>query len=57
MIRVLAGLVEDSIAGDHVVNYVALGDLLGPEGLRSGEVHPIVVAEMVVADDRRRLPR
>ena len=25
--------------------------LLGPEGLRSGEVHAVVVAQVVVADD------
>lgn len=56
VVGVLAGLVEDGVAGDHVVDDAALGDLLGPERLRRRQVHAVVVAQVVVARDRRRLP-
>ena len=49
MIRMLAGLEEDAIAGNHVVDDVALRDLLRAERLRGGEIHAVVVAQMVVA--------
>lgn len=40
---------------DHVVDHVALGDLLGPELLRRREVPAVVVAQVVVGHDARRL--
>jgi hypothetical protein len=51
MIGMLAGLIEDGIARDHVIHHVALGDLLGPECLRGRQVHAIVVSQVVVAHD------
>lgn len=51
----LAGLVEDAVAGDHVVDDVALRYLLGAEGLRRRQVHAVVVPQVVVAHDGGRL--
>mmetsp|Transcript_48962 Transcript_48962/g.123168 ORF Transcript_48962/g.123168 Transcript_48962/m.123168 type:complete len:512 (+) Transcript_48962:227-1762(+) len=55
VIRMLSGLVEDRVRGDHVVDHVALRDLLGAELLRGGEVLAVVVAQMVVGHDGDRL--
>ena len=44
-----------SLSSHHVVHHVGLGDLLAPERLRRREVLPVVVAQVVVRDDRRRL--
>lgn len=33
MVRMLARLIKDGVAGDHVIDDVALGDLFGAEGL------------------------
>lgn len=33
MVRMLARLIEDGVAGDHVINNIALGDFFGAEGL------------------------
>lgn len=44
MIRVLARLIEDAVASNHVVHHIALRDLLGPEGLRGRQIHPVVVS-------------
>ena len=49
MVRVLPRLIQDSVAGNHVVDNIALGDLLGAEGLRSRQIHAIVVSQMVIA--------
>ena len=49
VVWVLAFLVKHSVSGDHVVNDVGLGDLLGAELLLGAEVHAVVVAKMVVA--------
>jgi len=51
VVGVLAFLVEDGVGGNHVVYDIALGDFLGSELLRSGQVLAVVVSEMVVADD------
>ena len=50
----LAGLVEDVVRLDHVVDDVALGYLFGAELLRRRQVLAVVVAQVVVADDRHR---
>lgn len=55
VVWVLARLVQNGVAGDHVIDDIALRDLLGPECLRGREIHSVVVAEMVVAHDRCRL--
>jgi hypothetical protein len=51
VIGVLAFFVENGVGGNHVIDYVALGDLLGSELLRSRQVLAIVVTQVVVADD------
>lgn len=33
VVRVLARFIEDTIAGDHVINNIGFGDFLGAEGL------------------------
>ena len=48
VVRLLSGLVKDLVGLDHVIDDVALGDLLGPELLGSRQVLSIVVTEMVV---------
>lgn len=57
MVRFLPRLIQHRIGLDHVVHHVALGDLLGAELLRGRQVLPVVVAEVIVADDGRRLSR
>lgn len=57
MVRFLSRLVQDGVGLHHVIHHVALGDLLGAELLRSGQVFPIVVAEVIVADNGFRLSR
>mmetsp|Transcript_55487 Transcript_55487/g.133831 ORF Transcript_55487/g.133831 Transcript_55487/m.133831 type:complete len:276 (-) Transcript_55487:966-1793(-) len=52
VVRVLALRVQQLVRGDHVVDNVALGDLLRPELLRRRQVLAVVVAEVVVGDDR-----
>jgi hypothetical protein len=47
--------VQHAVGRHHVVDDVALGDLLGAELARRREVLAVVVAEMVVADDRHGL--
>ena len=51
VIRVLTLLVEDRVGGHHVVDDVALRDLLRPELLGCRQVLAVVVAQVVVADD------
>ena len=55
VVRVLILLVEDSVGGNHVIDDVGLGDLLGAELLLGAQVHAIVVAKMVVAGNRGEL--
>lgn len=55
VVGVLAGGVEHVVGLDHVVDHVGLGDLLGAELLLRAEVLAVVVAEMVVAGNRREL--
>lgn len=55
VVGVLAGGVEHIVGLDHVVDHVGLGDLLGAELLLRAEVLAVVVAEMVVAGNRREL--
>ena len=57
VVRFLSGLVQYAVRLDHVIHHVALGDLFGAELLRSGQVFPVVVAEVIVADDGGRLSR
>ncbi len=51
MVGLLAGLVEDAVGEDHVLDDAGLGDLLGAELLGGGEVLAVVVAEVVVGGD------
>ena len=52
MIRALALFIKHAPGlTDHVVDHVALGDLLGPELRRRGEVVPVIVAQVVVGHD------
>lgn len=61
VVRVLLGaglgvlLIEDVVGGDHVIDNVALADLLAAELLRRGEVLAVVVAEVVVRGDGGQL--
>jgi len=51
MVRMLPRLIQDAIAGDHVINHIALRDLLRPEGLWCRKVHAVIVPKMVVANN------
>lgn len=51
VVRVLAFLVQDRVGGNHVVNDIGLGDFLGTELFLGGQVHSVVIAEMVVRGD------
>lgn len=51
VVRVLSLLVEDGVGSNHVINNIALGDLLGAELLGSRQVLSVVVTQMVVADN------
>ncbi len=51
MVGRLSLIVQHLVCGHHVVDDAALGDLLGPELLRRGQVLAVVVAQVVVADD------
>mmetsp|Transcript_7138 Transcript_7138/g.18558 ORF Transcript_7138/g.18558 Transcript_7138/m.18558 type:complete len:292 (+) Transcript_7138:618-1493(+) len=55
VVGVLVFRVEDSIGANHIIDHVRLGDLLRAERLWRREVLAIVVAKVVVRDDRRRL--
>lgn len=48
VVWVLIWGVENRVGGNHVVDYVGLGDLLGAESLLLRQVAAIVVSEMVV---------
>jgi len=52
VVRFLSISIEDFIAVNHIVNNIALGDLLGSELFVRGEVLSVVVSQMVVAHDR-----
>lgn len=51
VVRMLSGLVQDSICFDHVIHDIGLGDLLGAELFLGAQVHAVIVAEMVVASN------
>ena len=55
VVRVLTVGIENSIALNHVVDNVGLGDLLGAELLGSRKVLAVIVTKMVVRDDRSGL--
>ena len=55
VVGVLTRLVEHSVGGDHVVDDVRLGNLLGAELLVRTQVHAVVVAQVVVASNRGEL--
>lgn len=55
VIRVLALLVKDAIGLNHVIHNVGLGNLLGAELPLGAQVFAVIVAEMVVARNRRKL--
>lgn len=55
MVRVFTGFIQDSIARDHVINYITFRDLFRTKCLRGREVHPVIVAQVVVAHNRGRL--
>ena len=55
VVGVLVLIVEHPVGGYHVVDDVGLADLLGPELLRGRQIPSVVVSEVVVGDDRRRL--
>ena len=55
MVRLLAGLVQNPIRFDHVVDDITLGYLLRTKLLRSGEILSVVVAKVIIADNRPRL--
>ena len=44
-------LVQYGVGLDHVIHHITLGDLFGAELLWSGQVLPIVVAQVIVADN------
>lgn len=51
VVRFLPFAVQYRVGVDHVIHHIALGDLLGAELLRCREVHTIVVAKVIVADN------
>lgn len=51
MVGFFSRLVQYGVGLDHVIHHVALGDLFGAELLWSGQVLPIVVAQVIVADN------
>lgn len=55
VVGVLALLIEHLVRVYHVVHDVGLADLLRAELLRCREVPAVVVSEVVVRHDRRRL--
>jgi hypothetical protein len=55
VVGVLILLVKDGVGGDHVVNNVGLGDLLGTELLGSVQVESVVVSEEVEGSDGGKL--
>lgn len=57
MVRMFTGLKEDTVAGNHVIDNVALRDLLGAERLRGRQVHTIIITQMVVTYNGGRLPQ
>jgi len=52
VVRMLILFIQATVRCDHVVNDVALADLLGAELGGSAQVLSVVVAEVVVAHDR-----
>lgn len=55
VIRVFALLIQDRVRLDHIVDDIALGNLLGPELALGAQVLAVVVAEVVVARDGGQL--
>lgn len=55
MIGMLTRLIQHGVSSDHIINNIALGDLLGAELLLRRQVLAVIVAEMVVARDGREL--
>lgn len=55
VVRVLVLRVQEAVGVNHVIDHVGLADLLGTELLRCRQVPAVVVAEVVVRYDRRRL--
>ena len=51
MIWMLAGLVQNVVDFNHVVNNVGFGDLLGSKLLLGAQVLAVIVAKMIVAGD------
>lgn len=51
VIGVLVLLVEDGVGSNHIVDHIALGDLLGTELLGGRQVLSVVVTQVVVADN------
>lgn len=52
MVGLFARLIEHRVGFYHVIDNIALGDLLGAELLWRRQIHAIIVSEMVVTDDR-----
>lgn len=52
VVRVLVLGVEEAVRGHHVVHDVRFADLLGTKLLRCRKVTTVIVAEVVVRDDR-----
>jgi hypothetical protein len=55
MIGVFTLLVKNSVGGDHVIDDIRLGDLLGAELLLGAEVLSVVVTKMIVAGNSSEL--
>lgn len=55
VVRMLARLVEHIVCRDHVIHNVGLGDLLGTKLLLRAQVHPVVVAKVIVTGNRGEL--
>lgn len=51
VVWVLIWGIEDAVGGNHIVDNVGLGDLLGAESLLLGQVAAVVVSEMVVGSN------
>lgn len=48
VVRMLAWLVEHVVCRDHIIHDVGFGDLLGSKLLLGTQIHPVIVAEVIV---------
>ncbi len=55
MIRMFSRLIQDGVSLDHVIDNIRFGDFLGTKLSLGTQVHSIVIAEVIIAGNRRQL--